>query len=128
MKNTMKHRWNQVVGGIAIAAVALLSGCATVPAPTEQLAVAKVAVSNAAAAGGNEYASVDMRAAQDKLERAVQAMTDEDFKNATVLAEQAEVDARLAIAKVRAAKAQQAAAAVQEDNSVLRKEIDRNRP
>jgi len=112
------------MSGIGIAA-AVVVGCASVPAPTEQIAVSKMAVSNATSAGGNEFASAEMRAAQDKLERAIQAMTAKDYKNARLLAEQAEVDAQLAASKARSAKAQKAAVAVQEDSRVLRKEIDR---
>lgn len=93
--------------------------------PTEQLAVSKMAVSNAASAGGNEFASAEMRSAQDKLDRANQAMTAKDYENAQSLAEQAQADAQLATAKARAGKAQKAAATVQEDSRVLRNELDR---
>lgn len=124
MKNTSKHQWYRTMSGLGFAAV-VIAGCASVPPPTEQIAVSKAAVSNAASAGGNEFASADMRAAQDKLDRAIQAMTAEDYKNAQSLAEQAQVDAQLAAAKAHSAKAQKAAAAVQEDSHALRKELDR---
>ena len=124
MKNISKHRWYRSLSGIVIATV-VVAGCASLPAPTEQIAVSKMAVSNATSAGGNEFASAEMRAAQDKLDRAIQAMTAKDYKNARLLAEQAEVDAQLAASKARSAKAQKAAVAVQEDSRVLRKEIDR---
>ena len=127
MKNISKHQWYRTMGGIGFAALAL-SGCASVPPPTEQIAVSKVAVTNATSAGGNEFASGDMRAAQDKLDRAIQAMAAEDYRTARSLAEQAQVDAQLAATKARSAKAQKAAAAVQEDSQVLRKEIDRKSP
>jgi hypothetical protein len=52
-------------------------------------------------------------------------MTEEDYLNARLLAEQAEVDANLAASKARTAKAQQAAESVQEGSRVLQKEIDR---
>ncbi|MDO8704272.1 MAG: DUF4398 domain-containing protein [Sulfuricaulis sp.] len=124
MKRISKHQWYRATSGIGFAAVAI-AGCASIPPPTEQIAVSKVAVSNATIAGGNEFASADMRAAQDKLDRAIQAMTAEDYKNARLLAEQAQVDAQLAAAKARSAKAQKAATTVQEGSEVLRKEIDR---
>ncbi len=127
MKNISKHQWYRTMGGIAVAALAL-SGCASIPPPTEQIAVSKVAVSNATSAGGNEFASGDMRAAQDKLDRAIQAMAAEDYRTARSLAEQAQVDAQLAATKARSAKAQKAAATVQEDSQVLRKEIERKSP
>ncbi|MCW9057945.1 MAG: DUF4398 domain-containing protein [Gammaproteobacteria bacterium] len=124
MKSISKLRWSRSMSGIGLAAV-LIGGCASVPAPTEQLAVSQQAVSSAASAGGNEYASADMRAAQDKLDRAIQAMAEKDYENARLLAEQAEVDAQLAASKAGSAKAQQAAATVVEDSRVLRQEIDR---
>ena len=112
------------MSGIGFAAV-VIAGCASVPPPTEQIAVSKQAVSNAISAGGNEFAPADMRAAQDKLDRAIQAMTAEDYKKARLLAEQAQVDAQLAAARARSAKAEKAAATVQEGSEVLRQEIDR---
>jgi hypothetical protein len=124
MKPISKFRWSWAMSGIVLAAV-LIGGCASIPAPTEQIAVSKMAVSSAASAGGNEYASADMRAAQDKLNRAIQAMAEQDYQNARLLAEQAEVDALLAASKARSAKAQEAAATVVEGSRMLRKEIDR---
>ena len=124
MKSISKFRWSRSMSGIGLAAV-LIGGCASTPAPTEQIAVSKQAVSSAASAGGNEYASADMRAAQDKLNRAIQAMERQDYQEARLLAEQAEVDAQLAASKAGSAKAQKAAATVVEDSRVLRQEIDR---
>ena len=125
MKKISKHQWYRTMSGIGFAAVVMIAGCASVPPPTEQIAVSKQAVSNATSAGGNEFAPAEMRAAQDKLDRAIQAMTAEDYKNAKLLAEQAQVDAQLAAAKARSAKAQKASTSVQEGSEVLRKEIDR---
>ena len=125
MKKISKHQWYRMMSGIGFAAVVMIAGCASVPPPTEQIAVSKQAVSNATSAGGNEFAPAEMRAAQDKLDRAIQAMTAEDYKNARLLAEQAQVDAQLAAAKARSAKAQKASTSVQEGSEVLRKEIDR---
>lgn len=124
MTNNYKHPWYRATLGIGVFALAL-AGCATVTPPTEQLAVSRMAVANAASAGGNEFAATEMRAAQDKLERANQAMTAKDYENAQSLAEQAQADAQLATAKARTGKAQKAAAAVQEDSRVLRHELDR---
>ena len=108
----------------AVAAI-LIAGCAGAP-PTEQMAVSKVAVSNATSAGGNEFAPLPLRSAMEKMDAAEKAMTEEDYPLARQLSEEAQVDAQLAAATARAAKAQKAASALQEDNRVLRKEIDRN--
>lgn len=124
MKKISKHQWYRTMSGVGFAAV-VIAGCASVPSPTEQIAVSKLAVSNAISAGGNEFAPADMRAAQNKLDRAIQAMTTEDYQDAQLLAEQAQVDAQLAAAKARSAKAQKAADTVQKGSEVLRQEIDR---
>ena len=119
------YRWYRVAGVIGCAAV-LMAGCASSgPKPTEQIAVSKSAVANAEAAGGNEYAPVEMRTAQDKMERAHRAMDKEDYLEAKWLAEEAQVDARLAEKKAQSAKAQKAAIVMGDDIRVLRDEINR---
>lgn len=111
--------------GICAAIVLFNTGCASIPAPTEQMAVAKVAVSNATSAGGNEFAPLELKSAMEKMDAAERAMAEENYLLARQLAEQAQVDAQLAAATARSAKAQKAANALQEDNRVLRQEIDR---
>lgn len=113
------------VNAAAIAALFALAGCASTPAPTEQMAVSKTAVSNASSAGGNEFAPLQFKAAMDKMDGAERAMIKKDYVLARQLAEQAQVDAQLAGAMARSAKAKKAADALQEDSRVLRQEIDR---
>jgi hypothetical protein len=110
--------------GVFIITVIFLSGCAVLP-PTEQMAVSKVAVTNATSAGGNEYAPLPLRSAMEKMDAAERAMTAEEYVLARQLAEQAQVDAQLAAATARSVKAQKAASSLQESNRVLRQEIDR---
>jgi hypothetical protein len=107
------------------AVVALLAACASTPAPTEQMAVSRSAIANAASAGAGEFAPIEMKSAQEKMERANRAMQKEDYDVARHLAEEAQADARLAEKMAQSAKAQKAAAALQEDNRVLREEINR---
>ena len=111
--------------GVAACAAILVAGCATVPPPTDQIAVSRAAIANAISAGGNEYAAVEMRSAQEKLDRANRSMQSEDYENARWLAEQAQADARLAEKMAQSAKAQKAANAMQDDIRVLRDEINR---
>lgn len=114
--------------GFSSAAVAIFSvGCAGNP-PTEQMAVSKVAVSNASSVNASELAPLQLRSAMDKMDAAERAMTEEDYVLARQMAEEAQVDAQLAAATARSAKAQKAVSALQEDNRVLRKEIDRKSP
>lgn len=127
MKNTYLPKLKQMMqmAGVAVAAAALMAGCASTSAPTEQMAVSRAAVSNAMGAGGNQYAPLQFRAASEKLEAAERAMAAKDYELALRLAEQAEVDARLSAEMARSAKAQQAADALQEDVRILRQEIER---
>lgn len=110
---------------MAVAAGLFMAGCASTQAPTEQMAVSKAAVNNAMSAGGNQFAPVQTKSALDKINAAERAMAEKDYELALRLAEQAEVDAKLAAEMARSAKAQKAADAVQEDIRVLRQEIER---
>ncbi len=125
--NNNHSRSTQIMRSISLTAVAavLVAGCASIPAPTEQIAVSKAAVDNATSAGGNEFAPVQLQSALEKLNAAERAMAEEKNLKARQLAEQAEVDAQLAAATARAAKAQKAASELREGNRVLHQEIDR---
>ena len=111
--------------GVGLAISMLAAGCASNPAPTEQMAVSRAAVTNAASAGGNEFAPTQLKSAVAKMEAAERAMEEKNYELAQQLSEQAEVDAKLAGEMARSAKAQKAADTVQEDVRVLRQEIDR---
>ncbi|MDD2801814.1 MAG: DUF4398 domain-containing protein [Methylococcales bacterium] len=125
--NNNLSRSTQIMRSIGVTAVAavFVAGCASIPAPTEQIAVSKAAVDSATSAGGNEFAPVQLQSALEKLNAAERAMAEEKNLKARQLAEQAEVDARLAAATARAAKAQKAASELREGNRVLHQEIDR---
>ncbi len=118
------HQWYRTVGAIGFAAVAM-AGCASIPQPTEQMAVSRSAITNAERAGGAEYAPLEMKTARDKMDRAGKAMAREDYEDARRLAEEAQVDARLAEKTAESAKAQKAAVALSDDIRVLREEINR---
>lgn len=114
--------------GAAVAVAIFMAGCAStpsVPAPTEQMAVSRAAVNNASSAGGTEFAPLQLKSAMEKMDAAERAMGEKNYARAKLLAEEALVDAKLAEATARAAKAKKAADALQEDNRVLRKELDR---
>lgn len=112
-----------LLGGLVL----FLAGCASgPPAPTEQMAVSAAAIDQAVSAGAPEFAPAELRAAREKMDRARVAMEARDNVQARILAEQAQADAQLAVTKARSAKAQKAAAAVEEDRRILREEIRRN--
>lgn len=124
MNKFSRYQWSRMLGAMSFAAV-FVAGCASIPPPTEQMAVSKSAIANAVSAGGSEYASAEMRSAQDKMDRAKRAMDKEDYESARRLAEEAQADARLAEKLAHSAKARQAANVTREDSRVLREEINR---
>jgi hypothetical protein len=103
----------------------LVMACATTPPPTAEIAVSKAAVSDASGAGGAEFAPSDMKSARDKLDRAEVAMAAKDYDRALSLAQEAQVDAKLAEVKADSSKARKAADELSEDTRVLQDEIDR---
>lgn len=118
---TMRSGLTSVLAG----ALLLLSACASMPPPTEQLAVATAAIEQAVSAGAPELAPAELRSARDKLTRAHAQVAAKDYVQARMLAEQSQADAQLAITKARSAKAQKAAASLEEDSRVLREEMNR---
>ncbi len=110
---------------------AALVGCGSTKPPSETVSPVVRSAQNAAAeaeqAGANTHAPLELRTARQKVEQAEQAMRAGDTDRALRLAEQAEVDAKLAEAKSRAAVAQSAIDEVRATIRVLREEIERNR-
>ena len=117
----------------AVLPVALLlglSGCATVPAPpVEQMAVSRSAVERVSSSPNvADAAPVEMQQARQKLERAQRAMNDKDYALARRMAEEAEVDARVAEARTSSVRGERAMKEVQESIRALQEEINRRAP
>lgn len=83
----------------------VLSGCASDPAPHEQLKITEQAVVQGYASGVTSQAP-DLRMAEAKLAKAQAAMQKRNYRQARLLAEQSELDARLAEARVLNEKSQ----------------------
>ena len=91
----------------AAVAFVLLAGCATDPAPNEQIRLTEQALEQARAVGATADDVPEMKLAEDKFNRAKGSMNDQSFKNARMRAEQAELDARLAEARVLTLKSEE---------------------
>jgi hypothetical protein len=102
-----------------------LTACASVPPPTEQMAVARTSVSQAQTATATEHAPLELRTAQSKLDQAEAAMRSEDYLKAKRLAEQAEVDAKLAWARAETAKTKKAVEELEAGIRTLHQELQR---
>ena len=106
----------------AVLALLALTGCANDPPPTEQVRLTEQAVAQARAVGATEQVA-ELQQAEDKLQRARAAMARESFKDARVLAEQAELDARLAEAHVLTQKSQDQLRELNERINRLRRQL-----
>ncbi|TWC13950.1 MULTISPECIES: DUF4398 domain-containing protein [unclassified Pseudomonas] len=91
----------------AALAVLALAGCAADPAPNEQIRLTEQALEQARAVGANADEVPELKLAEEKFARAKSNLIDESYKKARMRAEQAELDARLAEAKVLTLKSQE---------------------
>jgi hypothetical protein len=109
----------------SLAASAILVGCASAPPATDNIARARTLVDQAATGGGQRYAAADLERARDRLQRAVVANEDDELELAARLADEAAVDAQLALARAESSEAARAAEEVQRSVEVLRRETQR---
>ncbi|MBD8613722.1 DUF4398 domain-containing protein [Pseudomonas rhizosphaerae] len=100
----------------------LLAGCATDPAPTQQLRLADQTVEQARAVGATDDNQA-MKLAIDKLAQARAQMANGNFKGARLNTEQAELDARLAEDQLLTAKGQEQIKALDARIQRLRKQL-----
>jgi hypothetical protein len=105
--------------------LALMAGCASVPEPTDKMAVAEAAIQRAGTSGTSADAPRELQLATDKLAAARQAMSSKEYERAGQLAEQATVDAQAAEIHAQAARSRRAAQEVQDAARVLREEMNR---
>ena len=125
-KSKLIKKW--VMTTVMAGTVLVMAGCASIPPPTDQLAVTKAAIANASASGANEFAPVELKSAMDKLSAAERAMAEKEYVHAKRLAEEAQLAAKLAATKSNTAKAQKAVENAQESNRILREELQRAAP
>ncbi|EKT4523574.1 DUF4398 domain-containing protein [Pseudomonas putida] len=104
-------------------AVLGLAGCANDPAPNEQMRLSEQAFEQARAVGATEQVA-ELKLAEDKLVRAKSDMLTEDYRDARLRAEQAELDARLAEARVLTQKSEEQLDVLQSRVKRLRKQLE----
>lgn len=103
-------------------ALLALSGCANDPAPLEQMRLSEKALLQARAVGATGQLPM-MLAAEQQFAGAQKNMPEHDYKRARMLAEQAELDARLAEAQVLTAKSEVQLTALHAQITRLRKQL-----
>ncbi|MBY0409729.1 MAG: DUF4398 domain-containing protein [Burkholderiaceae bacterium] len=110
----------------ALIALGTLTACSSTPRPSEEMAVARTTVTRVSAAPEvTTNAPVDLQKARDKLVMAEKAMSEEKYVVARRLADEAQVDARVAETRADAAKNANNLKQVQDGIRALQDEINR---
>lgn len=101
-----------------------LGACASTPPPVADVAAARSAVAQAQPSA-SRHAPDQLHAALTKLERAEIAFANEDYVLARRYAEQAQVDARLAMARAEESRMREAVTQVNQGLDVLKQQLER---
>jgi hypothetical protein len=104
-------------------AIALAAGCATMPPDPTILDNARLAINQAREAGANEYAPLELRFARERLAAAEFEIERGEGAAARQLADEAEIEARLALARTQAALTRGELAERQRDLEQLRADL-----
>lgn len=121
----MKPRYVRGSTALVLLASVGLCACSGTPAPTAEIAVSKTALQSATNAGASEFAPVELKTAQDKIDKADKAMTKKDYEEARRLSEEAAADAKLAETAALAGKAEKTLKDTQESQRALKEEMQR---
>lgn len=107
----------------AIAAAMLIAGCATTPPDRSFLNDAGNAIEQAARAGADDYSPLELRFARERLELAELQLGQDKPDQARRLADEAEIEAQLALARTRAARTRAELADRQRELEQLRDDL-----
>lgn len=108
---------------LALVSMAVIAGCASAPPPRGVLDGAEGAIGDARSARAEDFAPVELGYAQERMAAARGAMGERDYAMAAQYALQAEVDARLAETRSRAAAGREEIKRHTEENARLRREL-----
>lgn len=96
-----------------------LAACATVHPDAAIFESAEQAIQTAKAAGGDEFAPVEMRFANEKLASAKKGLEKEKYQVSMYLVEESEINSELAIEKSRTAKVRRQVNELRKSNEEL---------
>lgn len=120
-RHSLAHLLLPAALGLALASV----GCASAPKPTAEIAQAHSLVDQAEQGGATQYASADLALARSKLQQAdleAQKKPEQSLRSA----QEASADARVALARTNAVKAEAALRDVNAGTQTLRDEAGRS--
>jgi hypothetical protein len=125
MKTKVLRSGMAALAAIAVGAAAYASNP---PVADEKIAVAKASVQRAERAGAPEAAPVELAAARDKLARAEKSNVAHQLLPASMLAEQANIDAQVAEATAQQQRSRKAALEFDTSMQALSQESMRTSP
>ncbi|MFH1701903.1 MAG: DUF4398 domain-containing protein [Nitrospirota bacterium] len=94
-------------------------------APLEKITTVKKAIDTARESNAIINAPLELKLAEDKLEKAKAAINEEEFEMARRLADEALIDAKLAEAKSRSERAKKLEQEMRNSIDTLRRELER---
>lgn len=125
---TVPSKGKGLAAGIGLAAFIglALGGCASqqLTQASSDIAVSDAMLANAIRADAARVAPEEIVAARTEIDMARRALEDDEYDMASLIAREAQADASLAESRARAAAAQAAANALQENMRVLRSELN----
>jgi hypothetical protein len=115
-----------ILSATAVLLCAAAAGCASGPKPSDELTKAHTVVEQADKGNAQRYAAADLQRAHDELSEAERADGKKRYDEARYLAQRAEADADVAVARGNSAEAQKAAQEVKDSNRTLQQESERS--
>jgi len=106
--------------------ILVMVGCAPKVAPIEDISNAQMAIKEAEDSNAAVYAPLELKFATDKLTKARTALQAEKYEEALQLANEAQLDAKLAEAKSRSEEAKKTTQELRDSIETLRQEIERS--
>ena len=122
--NTKNENRNKILALLPLTGLLLISGCAT-KAPPATLSLARSVLETSRGDILSEFAPLELRIAQDKVEAAERAAKTKQYEKAERLSQEALANLKLAEAKAGAKKAGNIAKEIERDISTLRQELNR---
>ena len=122
------HRTDKCKYVAVLAVAGALSACASSPDPKPEIESARTLITQAEQSGAPEFAGADIQSARERLQRAEEADGKHRDDDAQRLAAEATVNAKLAMARTAAAKAEQSAEEAQRGVDALQQEANRPQP
>ncbi|MFU8831729.1 MAG: DUF4398 domain-containing protein [Wenzhouxiangella sp.] len=112
-----------IQAGLILGVILMAAGCATIPPDPTMLNNARSAIDQAREAGASQYAPLELRFARERLESAEFEIERGEGEAARRLADEAEIEARLALARTQAAVTRSDLADRQRDLEQLRADL-----